>query len=112
MTNPKFVIFKSPINSNYYYHLKDSNGEKILSGNGYKTIEDCRIGITSVKENARLDLHYDRKNSLTSYTFNLKAADGEIIGRSENYRTSVIREIGILAVKRNAPNAPIEVFVF
>ena len=108
MTNPKFVIFKSPANSEYYYHLKASNGEKILSGEGYKTNQSCRNGIASVKENSPYDSRYERKDGYQNYTFNLKAANGERIGRSENYTTSAGRENGISAVKRDAPNAPIE----
>lgn len=108
MTNPKFVIFKSSANSEYYYHLKASNGEKILSGEGYKTNQGCRNGIASVKENAPYNSRYDRKDGYQNYTFVLKAGNGEPIGRSENYTTSANRENGIAAVKRDAPNAPIE----
>ncbi|PWG78020.1 YegP family protein [Pararcticibacter amylolyticus] len=77
MNNPKFQVFRSTANNQYYYHLK--------SGEGYKTRQSCYDGIASVKANAPLDSLYDRKDSNYNYTFNLKATNHEIIGRSENY---------------------------
>lgn len=109
MNYPKFQMFKSAANNQYYYRLRSlSNGEIILSGEGYTTKQNCLNGIYSVKENAPYDSRYDRKDSYNNYTFNLKAANGEIIGRSENYTTTAARENGISAVKRDASNAPIE----
>lgn len=108
MTNPKFQVFKSFANAQYYYHLTSANGEKILSGEGYTTKQNCLNGIQSVKTNAPYDSRYKRSDKLYNYTFNLTAANGEIIGRSESYITSAARENGIAAVKRDAPNAPIE----
>lgn len=32
MDNPKFQVFKSFVNSQYYYRLKAKNGENILNG--------------------------------------------------------------------------------
>jgi uncharacterized protein YegP (UPF0339 family) len=108
MNNPKFQVFKSTYNSQYYYHLKARNGEKILSGEGYTTKQSCLNGIASVKANAPYDTRYDRKDGYGNYTFNLKSTNGEIIGRSENYTSSYGRENGINAVKLDAPAAPIE----
>lgn len=108
MNNPKFQVFKSSLNFQYYYNLKSANGEKILSGEGYTTKQSCLNGIAAVKINAPVDSRYERKNALLNYTFNLKAANGEIIGRSENYTSESGRENGISAVKRDAPTAPIE----
>jgi len=108
MNNPKFQLFKSSSNNEYYYRLRATNGEIVLSGEGYKTRQSCLDGIASVKVNAPFDSRYDRKDASYNYTFNLKAANGEIIGRSENYTTSAARENGIAAVKKDAPGAPIE----
>lgn len=107
MDNPKFQIFKSSVNSQYYYRLKAKNGETILNGEGYTTKQNCLNAIASVKQNAPIDSRYERKDN-PNYTFNLKAANGEIIGRSEVYSSSAARENGIVAVKRDAPGAPIE----
>lgn len=108
MQNPKFTVFKSSANGQYYYRLRSVNGEIILNGEGYTIKQSCLNAIASVKVNAPLDNRYERKDGSYSYTFNLKAANGEIIGRSETYTTSSGRENGIVAVKRDAPYAPIE----
>jgi len=108
MNNPKFQIFKSLNNNQYYYRLNAINGETILSSEGYTTKQNCINGIASVKYNSPFDSRYDRKDSLTSYTFNLKGLNGEIIGRSESYTTRIARENGISAVKRDAPTAGTE----
>jgi len=108
MQNPKFQVFKSSYNAQYYYRLRSGNGEIILNGEGYTTKQSCLNGIASVKINAPYDNRYQRRDGYNNYTFNLVAANGEIIGRSENYRSSFSRENGIAAVKRDAPIAPIE----
>ena len=108
MNNPKFQVFKSSANNQYYYRLRSVNGEIILNGEGYTSKQSCLAGIASVKENAPYDNRYERKDATYNYTFNLKAYNGEIIGRSENYTTSTARENGIAAVKRDAPGSPIE----
>ncbi len=107
MENPKFQLFKSTQNSQYYYRLKARNGETILSSEGYTTKQACENGIASVKANAPFDSRYDRKDGYT-YTFNLKGSNGEIIGRSETYSTITARETGIAAVIKDAPDAPTE----
>ncbi len=108
MNNPKFQVFKSNANNEFYYRLRSINGEIILNGEGYKSKQSCFDGIASVKVNAPIDSRYARKDATSNYTFNLKAVNGEIIGRSENYTSSNARENGITAVKRDAPSAPIE----
>lgn len=108
MNNPKFQVFKSTVNGQYYFHLQSRNGEKILSGEGYTTKQSCLNGIASVKQNAPFNVRYERRDGFSNYTFNLKSGNGEVIGRSENYTTSSVRQNGIDAVKRDAPTAPTE----
>jgi uncharacterized protein len=108
MDNPKFQMFSSNANSQFYYRLRSRNGELILNGEGYTTKQSCLNGIASVKQNAPYESRYERRNNGSSYTFVLKAANGEIIGRSESYTSSSARDNGIEAVKRDAPAAPIE----
>ncbi len=108
MTNPKFQIFKSTVNFQYYFRLKAANGEPILASESYTSKQMCQNGIASVKVHATYDSNYERKDGFYNYTFNLKSNNREIIGRSENYTTQFAREIGISAVKRDAPIAPIE----
>lgn len=109
MENPKFQIFKSSTNSQYYFRLKAKNGENILGSEGYIAKQSCINAIASVKINAPYDSRYERKSASNGqYYFVLKAANGEIIGISEMYTTSQSRDNGIEAVKRDAPNAPTE----
>lgn len=108
MNNPKFQVFKSTVNGQYYHNLQSRNGEKVLSGEGYISKQSCLNGIASVKLNAPFDTRYDRRDGLSNYIFNLKSGNGEVIGRSENYTSSQARANGIEAVKRDAPASPIE----
>lgn len=108
MENPKFQIFRSTANNQFYFRLRAKNGEIILASESYTTKQSCQVGIASVKIHSPHDSNYERKDGLNNYTFNLKALNNEIIGRSENYTTSYARENGISAVKRDAPNAPVE----
>lgn len=107
MSNPKFEVFVSSRNLQYYFRLKSGNEEIVLGSEGYHIKQGCISGIASVKANAPYDSRYERKDSFLNYTFNLKATNGEIIGRSENYVASSGRENGIAAVKRDAPAARI-----
>lgn len=108
MNNPKFTMYSSSVNFQYYYRLRSGNGEIVLFGEGYSSKQNCLNAIHSVKTNAPNDGRYERNDRPGNYTFNLKAANGEIIGRSENYTTVYARENGIVAVKRDAPDAPVE----
>lgn len=106
--NPKFQLYKSVVNNEFYFRLKAHNGEIILSGEGYTSKQNAQQGIYSVRANATIDAHYELKDGISNYTFNLKAANGEIIGRSENYTSSAARQTGIAAVRKNAPVAVVE----
>lgn len=109
MNNPKFEMFQSPKNSQYYFHLRSANHEIILASEGYVTKQGCLNGIESVRANAPIDEQYDRLPSKDGqFYFTLKAQNGEIIGVSEMYTTITARENGINAVKRDAPFAGIE----
>lgn len=109
MENPKFQVFKSQANSQYYYRLKARNGVIILNGEGYTSKQNCLNAIAAVKVNAPYDNRYERKMSYNNqYYFLLKAANGEVVGNSELYNTSQARETGIGAVKKDAPISQIE----
>lgn len=106
---PKFQIFKSSANNQYYFRLRSKqNGEIILGSEAYATKQSCQNGIESVRINSQFNSRYQKQDRLINYTFNLVASNGEIIGRSENYTTAFNRDNGISAVKRDAPSAPIE----
>lgn len=103
----KFIINKRK-NGEYQFNLKATNGQIILSSQGYNAKASCINGVTSVKTNAPLDHRYERKVAKDgSLYFNLKAANAEIIGTSEMYSSTSAREGGIESVKNNAPGASI-----
>lgn len=103
----KFEITKRK-NGEFQFNLKASNGEVILTSEGYTTKSAARNGIESVKKNSPDDNKYDRKVSTNKKSyFNLKAVNGQIIGTSEMYESEAAREHGIASVKKNAPSADI-----
>jgi hypothetical protein len=90
----------------YRFNLKAANGEVVLVSETYESKESALKGIESVKENARIDDHFERKNSKRSEPyFVLKAANGQIIGISEMYSSEAACENGIASVKKNGPLA-------
>lgn len=104
----KFII-KKRTNAEFQFNLKASNGQVILTSEGYTTKAACENGIASVRTNSQEDSKYDRKTSTNGkYYFNLKAGNGQIIGTSEMYESASGRDNGIESVKSNAPNAEVE----
>lgn len=92
----------------YRFRLKASNGQIILTSEGYKEKSSCQNGIESVKKNAPDDNRYERKESKAGkYLFNLKAANHQVIGSSESYSSASARDNGIESVKRTAPEASV-----
>ena len=104
----KFTLFKGS-NSQYYFHLKAGNGEKVLHSEGYTSKSSCENGIDSVKQNAPYDFRYEKRTSANNnYYFVLKASNGQIVGTSELYATSSGRDNGIEVVKKEAAGASVE----
>src|SRR5690606_2278079 len=101
MHRPKFEIFKSEKNSQFYFRLRSANNEIILASEGYIAVQGCETGIASVRLNSSNPQRYKRTDKLGNYTFNLVAANGEIIGRSESYTSAQGRDNGINAVMRD-----------
>lgn len=103
----KFEI-KTRKNGEFQFDLKASNGQVILTSEGYTTKNNCHNGIESVKRNSKDDSKFDRKTSTNSKPyFNLKATNGQVIGTSEQYESVASRENGIESVKKNAPDAEV-----
>ncbi|NDW08383.1 YegP family protein [Dysgonomonas sp. 520] len=93
-------------NGEFQFNLKATNGQVILSSEGYTTKANCKNGIESVKKNGPIDERYERKESKNGkWYFNLKATNGQIIGTSEMYESVAGRDNGIESVKKNAPDA-------
>lgn len=99
----KFVTKKGK-DGQYYFNLLATNGQVILSSEGYTSLAGMNNGIESVKKNSQIDGHFDRETSKNGkFFFNLKATNGQVIGKSQMYESIASRDNGIESVKKNAP---------
>lgn len=95
-------------NGEFQFNLKASNGEVILTSEGYTTKSACLNGAESVKKNAVEEKRFEKlvaKNGKPYFT--LKATNGQIIGQSQMYASERNRDNGIKSVMKNAPVAEI-----
>ena len=103
----KFVITTRK-NGEYQFNLKATNGQVILTSEGYKTKASCLNGVESVKKNCKEEKRFDKKVASNGKPyFNLMAGNGQIIGSSQMYANEVNMKNGIASVQKNAPAAPI-----
>jgi hypothetical protein len=102
-----FEIFKDK-GGEFRFRLYATNGQIILTSEGYKDKSGCNNGIESVKKNAPDDNRYEKKESTSGkYMFNLKAANHQVIGTSQLYDAVTSRDNGIESVKKKAPSAKV-----
>jgi Uncharacterized conserved protein len=95
-------------NGEFQFNLKASNGEIILTSEGYTTKAACLNGVDSVKRNAVEETRFEKlvaKNGKPYFT--LKATNGQVIGQSQMYASERNRNNGITSVMKNAPAAEI-----
>ena len=103
----KFEI-TSRKNGEFQFNLKATNGQVILTSEGYKTKASCLNGVESVKKNSQDEKRFDCKVAANGKPFfNLMAANGQIVGSSQMYANETNMKNGIASVKRNAPSAEI-----
>jgi len=103
----KFEI-KSRKNGEFQFNLKATNGQVILTSEGYRTKSACLNGIESVKKNCKTEKRFEKKVATNGKPFfNLKATNGEIIGSSQMYANPTTMKNGIASVMKNAPDAKI-----
>lgn len=103
----KFVVTTRK-NGEFQFNLKASNGQVILTSEGYKTKTACLNGIESVKKNAANADKYEVKVAKNSKPFfNLKATNGQVIGASQMYASEATMKAGIASVMKNAPEAQV-----
>ena len=95
-------------NGEFQFNLKATNGQVILTSQGYKTKASCLNGVESVKKNSQDDKRFEVKVSSNGKPFfNLMATNGQVIGTSQMYASETTMKNGIASVKRNAPEAEI-----
>ena len=103
----KFVITLRK-NGEYQFNLKASNGQVILTSEGYTTKPACLNGVESVKKNAAIPERFEVKVAKNGKPyFNLKASNGQVVGASQMYASEATMKAGIASVAKNAPDAPI-----
>ena len=103
----KFVITLRK-NGEFQFNLKASNGQIILTSEGYTTKSACLNGIESVKKNCKVEARFDKKVASNGKPFfNLKAANGQIFGSSQMYVNEKNMLNGVASVVKNAPEAPV-----
>ncbi len=103
----KFVITLRK-NGEFQFNLKASNGQTILTSEGYSTKSACLNGIESVKKNSQVEARFDKKVATNGKPFfNLKANNGQIIGSSQMYVNEKNMLNGVASVMKNAPEAPV-----
>ena len=103
----KFVVTVRK-NGEFQFNLKATNGQVILTSEGYTTKTACLNGVESVKKNAVLENRFEVKVAKNGKPFfNLKASNGQTIGASQMYSSERTMKAGIASVMKNAPEAPV-----
>ena len=103
----KFVITLRK-NGEFQFNLKATNGQVILTSEGYNTKTACLNGVESVKKNAPIEARFEVKVAKNGKPFfNLKASNGQVIGASQMYASERTMKAGIASVMRNAPDSPV-----
>lgn len=101
----KFEIYKDSAGE-FRFRLKSSNGQNVLSSEGYKTKASAQNGIRSVQENSGDAARFQKSDSASgSYRFNLTSKNSQIIGQGQSYKSAASRDQGIEAVARAAQGA-------
>ena len=103
----KFVITLRK-NGEFQFNLKATNGQVILTSEGYVKKESCLNGIESVRKNAQIEERFEIKEAKNGKPyFNLKASNGQVIGASQMYASERTMRQGIASVMKNAPESPV-----
>ena len=103
----KFVVTVRK-NGEFQFNLKDTNGQVILTSEGYTKKESCLNGIESVRKNGPIEERYEIKVAKNGKPFfNLKATNGQVIGSSQMYASERTMKQGIASVMRNAAASPV-----
>ena len=104
----KFIITQRK-NGEFQFNLMATNGQVILTSEGYTTKTACLNGVESVKKNAPIPERYEVKVAKNGKPFfNLKATNGQVIGSSQMYSSEATMKNGIASVTKNAPEAVVE----
>lgn len=104
----KFEIYQSK-SGKYYFRLKASNGQTILSSQGYAQKSGAKNGVESVRKNVSREGGIERfegKNG--EHYFRVKATNGQTVASSEGYASASGAAGGIASVQKNAATAEVD----
>ncbi|MCO5238063.1 MAG: YegP family protein [Chitinophagaceae bacterium] len=80
----------------YYFHLKATNGQILLTSEGYTSKMGCMNGIEATKlSSVKRDRYILKETANGEYFFHLKAANGQVLGISKRYATEANRNAAI-----------------
>ena len=118
----KFLIREK--NGKDSFRLKAGNGEIIATSQMYKSLQTCKAGIASVRNNAPIANLEDQTregyavqkhpkfevytDNAGEFRFRLKAKNGQNIVASEGYKALKSCLNGVESVRKNAPDSAIE----
>jgi uncharacterized protein YegP (UPF0339 family) len=101
----KFTITNRK-NGEFQFTLSATNGQVILTSQGYSSRANCTNGIESVRKNAMDESKFVEKTAADgSPYFVLMATNGQVIGTSQMYASAEACKKGIASVQANAANA-------
>lgn len=80
----RFDLYRSQVDSEWYFKLIDEDGAELLYSEGYQSRTGAVNGIQSVRENGKDDARYVFQGTL----FILKAKNGQEIARSGSFGTA------------------------
>jgi uncharacterized protein len=103
-----FIIFRRP-DGHYGFNLMASNGQIILTGEGYSTKEEVLDAVESARKNGKKPGQFTVSEPSTGkYTFSLYTSNGQDLGESQVYATKTGAETGIKAVMQNIATATVQ----
>lgn len=103
----KFEIYKDKAGE-FRFRLKASNGQIVLSSEGYKSKSGVQNGIKSVQNNAGDEARFQKSETKSGlYRFALTAKNKQIIGQSQGYKSASARDNGVKAIARAADGAEV-----
>ncbi|WP_445497509.1 YegP family protein [Photorhabdus sp. SF281] len=89
-------------NKQYYFNLKASNGDVILTSEMYTTKAAANKGIRSVQANSPAEKNFEiREHKSGKHHFVLKARNYQVIGISESCDNEAIAKKGIQSAIKN-----------
>jgi uncharacterized protein len=100
---------KKDAGGKYRFNLKATNGQVILSSQGYLQKESALDGIESVRKNGTDEKNFEKKTSSANEPyFVLKALNHQVIGQSEMYSSIAARDNGIASVQKNCTSTSLD----